>query len=168
MKIEINKSYRTRSGNKAHVTKFAEGSTHCYQGKMGLEDGSWKENGAYFFTQESDEDLISEWGETNELAEAMSRPQNPHTYVKDIKDKQYVEAGGSEVNHPSHYADGARAECIEIIEDLGLDFHHANAFKYLWRAGKKDPKRTIQDLEKAIWYLSRKVKLMRKEKSICQ
>ena len=79
-------------------------------------------------------------------------------------EKQYVKDAGSEVNHPSHYADGARAECIEIIEDLQMDFHRANAFKYLWRAGKKDPKREIQDLEKAIWYLSRKVKLMREIK----
>ena len=84
------------------------------------------------------------------------------------KDKEYVEDGGEQVNHPSHYADGAPAECIEVIEALGMDFHTANAFKYVWRAGRKDPKKTIQDLEKAVWYLSRKIKLLRKEKGICQ
>jgi len=82
--------------------------------------------------------------------------------------KEYVKDGGEQVNHPSHYAKSARAECIEIIEDLKLDFHLANAFKYIWRAGRKDERAIIQDLEKAIWYLTRKVKLMRKRRGICQ
>nr|DAX81240.1 MAG TPA: nucelotide kinase [Caudoviricetes sp.] len=40
------------------------------------------------------------------------------------------------VNHPSHY----------------------NTVKYISRAGKKDPKKFREDLEKAIWYLNRELK----------
>lgn len=58
------------------------------------------------------------------------------------------------VNHPSHYTDG-KYEVIEFIENWGLGFHLGNAVKYISRAGKKEPEKTIQDLEKAIWYIKR-------------
>jgi len=62
------------------------------------------------------------------------------------------------VNHPSHYTTGEH-ETIDIIEDWNLDYHVGNAVKYLSRAGKKDPKKFIEDLQKAIWYLERKIML---------
>lgn len=62
----------------------------------------------------------------------------------------------SEVNHPKHYNDG-KIEVIEFIEDKKLGFHLGNAVKYIARAGKKDPSKTIQDLEKAIWYIKRQI-----------
>lgn len=58
------------------------------------------------------------------------------------------------VNHPSHYTDG-KYECIDFIESFGLGFHLGNAVKYITRAGKKDPEKTKEDLEKAIWYVKR-------------
>lgn len=58
------------------------------------------------------------------------------------------------VNHPSHYTDG-KYECIDFIESWGLGFHLGNAVKYITRAGKKDPEKTKEDLEKALWYLKR-------------
>lgn len=66
------------------------------------------------------------------------------------------------VNHPSHYTFG-KIEVIEALEDWGLNFHRANAVKYIARAGKKDPSKEIQDLEKAIWYLERDVKRLKTE-----
>lgn len=60
------------------------------------------------------------------------------------------------VNHPSHYTDG-KIEVIEFIEDKRLDFHRGNAVKYIARAGKKDPTKTVEDLKKAIWYLTREI-----------
>jgi hypothetical protein len=65
-----------------------------------------------------------------------------------------------QVNHPSHYNSG-RIEVIEFLEDQGLNFHRANAVKYIARAGKKNPDKEIEDLEKAIWYLKRDVELMK-------
>lgn len=58
------------------------------------------------------------------------------------------------VNHPAHYTDG-KYECIDFIESWGLGFHLGNAVKYITRAGKKNPEKTKEDLEKAIWYVKR-------------
>lgn len=67
------------------------------------------------------------------------------------------------VNHPSHYTDG-KIEVIDFIEDKGLNFHRGNAVKYIARAGKKEPAKEIEDLEKAVWYLQREIeKLKEKE-----
>ena len=60
------------------------------------------------------------------------------------------------VNHPSHYTDG-RIEVIDFIEDKHLNFHLGNTVKYVARAGKKDPSKAVQDLEKARWYLDREI-----------
>lgn len=60
------------------------------------------------------------------------------------------------VNHPSHYNSG-KIEVIEAIEDWGLDYHLGNTVKYIARAGKKDPAKKIEDLEKGAWYLNRKI-----------
>lgn len=60
------------------------------------------------------------------------------------------------VNNPAHYTDG-KIEVIDFIEDKKLNYHLGNAVKYIARAGKKDPTKTIQDLEKARWYLDRHI-----------
>jgi hypothetical protein len=74
------------------------------------------------------------------------------------------------INHPVHYkgacAEGkamlisagfhpscAEVECIQTIEKLKLNYHLGNAFKYIYRAGKKDTVR--ENFEKALWYLKR-------------
>ena len=36
----------------------------------------------------------------------------------------------------------------------GLGFNLGNAVKYISRAGKKDPDKYIEDLQKAVWYLN--------------
>lgn len=64
------------------------------------------------------------------------------------------------VNHPSHYSSG-KIEVIEAIEDWKLGFNLGNAVKYVARAGKKDPAKTKEDLEKAIWYIRRQIELMK-------
>lgn len=58
------------------------------------------------------------------------------------------------VNHPLHYTDG-NYEVIDFIEDYRLGFHYGNAVKYISRAGKKDFGKRAEDLNKAIWYLTR-------------
>ena len=60
------------------------------------------------------------------------------------------------VNHPSHYTDG-KIEVIDFIEQKNLNFHRGNAVKYIARAGKKEPAKEIEDLEKAVWYLQREI-----------
>ena len=67
------------------------------------------------------------------------------------------------VNHPSHYTSG-KIEVIDYIEDQKFPYHLGNAVKYISRAGKKDPAKTIEDLSKAVWYLNRYIGLLEKEK----
>lgn len=65
------------------------------------------------------------------------------------------------VNHPSHYTNG-NIEVIDFIEDKNLSYHLDNAVKYISRAGKKDPEKTAEDLQKAVWYLNRYIELLNK------
>lgn len=60
------------------------------------------------------------------------------------------------VSHPAHYTSGG-IETIDAIEAWDLGFHLGNVVKYVSRAGKKDPARTVEDLRKAKWYLERAI-----------
>ena len=62
----------------------------------------------------------------------------------------------SQVNNPSHYGGSKNPyETIKVIEAWDLDFCLGNAIKYISRAAHKD--NMVQDLEKAIWYIQRKL-----------
>ena len=67
------------------------------------------------------------------------------------------------VNHPSHYTDGS-IEVIDFIEDKKLNYHRGNALKYLCRAGKKDPAKEVEDLQKAVWYINREIQRLETQK----
>lgn len=59
-----------------------------------------------------------------------------------------------EVDHPEHYTDHpSGVECIDITEHMS--FNLGNAIKYIWRSDLKS--NTLQDLEKAIWYIKREI-----------
>lgn len=61
------------------------------------------------------------------------------------------------VNHPQHYGGKNNPyEAIKVIEAWDLGFCLGNTIKYISRAGKKDD--TIQELQKALWYLKREIK----------
>lgn len=64
------------------------------------------------------------------------------------------------VDHPAHYNTG-KIEVIEFIEDQKLGFNLGNAVKYISRAGKKDPSKTKEDLDKARWYILREIELLK-------
>lgn len=58
------------------------------------------------------------------------------------------------IKWPKHY-NTSSIQPIDAIEAWKLDFRLANAVKYLARAGKKDPNKLKEDLEKAVWYIQR-------------
>jgi len=88
---------------------------------------------------------------TNKVAERLSE-----TFVK--------LASSENVDHPQHYGGDTQYEVIKVLEAWDLDFHLGNVVKYVARAGKKDKSKEIQDLEKALWYLKRKIELLKGEK----
>lgn len=74
---------------------------------------------------------------------------------------------GDQVNHPSHYTTGS-IECIDAIKasmttEEFRGMLKGNALKYLWRYRLKG--KPVQDLEKAMWYLSRLIALEKGESS---
>jgi hypothetical protein len=66
------------------------------------------------------------------------------------------------VNNPEHYTtDPSGVECIEITRHR--NFNIGNAIKYLWRAGLKDSARTVEDLEKAVFYINDEIGRLRND-----
>lgn len=69
------------------------------------------------------------------------------------------------VDHPSHYK-GSKFECIDVMLDtFGKEelksFCKLNAFKYLYRANKKNG---VEDMKKAEWYIKKYNELTKEEK----
>lgn len=67
---------------------------------------------------------------------------------------------GGAVNHPKHYNQGG-IEVIEVIKAFGwaVPFCLGNAVKYILRAEHKN--NTVEDLEKARWYLDYALELLK-------
>lgn len=81
------------------------------------------------------------------------------TYLECIKERYKFMTDN--VNHPKHYNQGT-IEVIDYIEDKNLGFNLGNAVKYISRAGVKDPTKTLEDLEKACWYVKREIERLKK------
>ena len=64
-----------------------------------------------------------------------------------------------EIN-PDHYKAVDGSQVIDVIELYGLDFYIGNAIKYMLRAGRKAYAPAATDLEKAVWYLQRKIQTL--------
>lgn len=78
---------------------------------------------------------------------------------------KYITIKEDKVNSPKHYTSHPSGiECIEIAKHY--DFCIGNAIKYLWRAGLKkeegysDKNKEVEDLRKAIWYITEKIKTL--------
>lgn len=64
-----------------------------------------------------------------------------------------------QVNHPSHYSQNGRRECIEEMRIMFGDeavrqWCILTAYKYRYRAGNKEGNSAEQDSNKAEWYLN--------------
>ena len=62
------------------------------------------------------------------------------------------------VDHPSHYQQAGRRECIEEMrivfgDEAVMQWAIMTAYKYRYRAGNKDGNSAEQDHAKAEWYL---------------
>ena len=79
--------------------------------------------------------------------------KNPDGSQNDVEGDDLVE-------HPAHYGGKDNPyETIKVLEavmspEAFRGFCVGNAWKYLSRAGKKDPAKLWEDLEKAHWYLN--------------
>lgn len=73
-----------------------------------------------------------------------------------VRDKVALGNNMGDAINPDHYqSDPSGVQCIEISENWS--FCMGNALKYMWRSGKKDSSKNIEDLQKAIWYIEREI-----------
>lgn len=82
---------------------------------------------------------------------------DPTGWFKPTNPRQERTSSSDSVSHPPHYANGWSngAEVIDLTEHLS--FCAGNVVKYVCRAGRKDPDKLVEDLEKARWYLDREI-----------
>lgn len=93
----------------------------------------------------------------NEIYEEESTNDAPTYAQEQLADIERREG----VNHPSYYKRGG-VEAIDAIEAWELGFHLGNVVKYIARAGRKTAD-SLQDLQKAAWYLDREIKRRERE-----
>lgn len=66
------------------------------------------------------------------------------------------------VKHPDHYLKSSGHEVIDVIKAWELNFSLGNALKYIARAGRKNPDKEIEDLEKAKFYIEMQIESIKK------
>ena len=105
-------------------------------------------------------------GDMLEKAHYMTLEDFKGSYFQSVNEADdSEEANNSDnVNSPKHYNNHPSGiECIEVTRHMG--FNIGNAVKYLWRHGKKDKDKTIEDLQKAIFYINDEIKKLENEQS---
>ena len=101
-------------------------------------------------------DGIEKWLNT----QCANEPENPPDKHVDLE--RVSEKVCDNVNHPAHYNHG-KIEVVDFIKDQHLGFHLGNAVKYISRAGRKNPDKTVEDLRKAVWYINRQIQRLERE-----
>lgn len=75
---------------------------------------------------------------------------------------------GVAATNPTHYNSvPSHLQHWDVVHQMGWDYYLGCATKYIWRAGKKksaamdDKTKEIQDLEKAVVYLNKKIEILK-------
>lgn len=95
------------------------------------------------------------------VVHSMGQPYaiyDKYKYKYELEDDSIrIVENSDSVSRPSYYADGWSngAEVIDLTEHLS--FCAGNVVKYVCRAGRKNPDKHVEDLEKARWYLDREI-----------
>lgn len=114
------------------------------------------------------------YAEMNEEDIKVASENMKDPYVKDVierfkksylspvttLEKNHPEA--DDAIHPSYYNFSAYKP-IKVIRAWGLNFNLGSVVKYVVRAGKKDPSKHVQDLEKALAYLQDEIDEIKRE-----
>jgi hypothetical protein len=94
-------------------------------------------------------------------ASCRSVEGDPNTNYEPADTEEFIKL--DMVNHPAHYQ--GKNECIDVMEVMFgrgavIDFCRCNAFKYRFRADKKNGK---EDIKKAEWYETKLMELLNKK-----
>lgn len=177
--IKMGGHYELRCGEVIEIQKYDHGDAYPVEGspldyeRADKDDTeySWNPKGYYFDNQIADHRDIMRPYKVRPIGETASIkiPENVKSIQLSVTgggghsgaNSSAAHAGqggvgnvGDLVNHPLHYTQHpSGVECIQITEHMG--FNLGNAIKYIWRADLKGD--SIQDLEKAKWYLDREI-----------
>ena len=115
--------------------------------------------GAYHKAFPSDDEALSD-----QLDTAKYMLSDLISIIDVLGEEEKTDDSGSTdpVNHPSHYT-WSSIEPIDAIEAWQLPYHLGNVVTYVSRAGHKDKSKTLEDLNKASWYLSRYISNLEQE-----
>ena len=134
-----------------------------HEGKEGVVTDRLSASGQQFMRLEGSD---IDWAFNNswpiELVEAANVAESETRVVVDIpgdyesvEAEEFVKPATDAINPPHYQGFSNGAQVIDITEHLSLCA--GTAIKYLARAGKKDPSKHVEDLEKAAWYVSREL-----------
>lgn len=99
------------------------------------------------------------WDEENLTQEEVDALLEPMDVEEDLEKIVIHKEDEDSVDHPSHYGGKDNPyEAIKVINAWNLNFELGNVVKYLSRAGRKNPEKTVEDLRKALWYLDYEIK----------
>lgn len=88
---------------------------------------------------------------------AKNSPKNKRAFLG-IQRNQYIthntQRGYTRMIEHQNYYNPGKYEAKDVIRDWDLNFNLGNAVKYICRAGKKDPNKLVEDLEKAATYIN--------------
>ena len=121
-------------------------------------------------------DIFDEFKEANEVethnmnfGPLTSRIEEDRQVLNDLIDIADSILGSP--TNPSHYNEvPADLQHWDVVEKMGWGYHVGCATKYIWRAGKKASahltieQKEIEDLEKAIVYLQKRIDLIKGDK----
>lgn len=92
------------------------------------------------------------------ICEQQSRWVQTHFIKLDVIDKDSKKEDKINPDHYKSHTSGV--ECIQVTEHM--TFNLGNAIKYIWRNGLKSTETCDDDLKKAIWYIERELKRIKK------
>jgi hypothetical protein len=95
---------------------------------------------------------------TSIATETLVRLQAREDCLRGVTIAETIDLSSDPVEHPAHYQ-GNGYEVLDIIEDFDLNFNLGNVLKYVLRAGRKGSELKEEDLEKALFYLKRELKV---------
>jgi len=134
---------------------------YWYATMQDSEDADW---GSGSFSLDTAKDTVQKWREGDypdayiAVIDVTSDNPNHQFCVDEIHEFEpsTEKRNHDAVNHPGYYTDG-KIEVLDFITDKKLNFCRGNAVKYIVRAGKKDPDKEIEDLQKAVFYINKEI-----------
>ena len=112
-------------------------------------------------------DIFEEFQHNNEVEiNNMLKWDSLNTQIN--SDRDQLQKWGKSATNPSHYNEvPAHLQHWDVVEQMGWGYHLGCATKYIWRAGKKasahltDQQKEIEDLEKAVVYINKRIELIK-------